>query len=470
MKRIHLQILRMFPGPFLGWLGTLIFLLVMQFLIRYLPDLVGKGLPLLVIGEIIIYNLAYMIVLAVPMAVLISNLMTFGRLAETNVYTVLKSSGVSVLQLIWPMMILGLVITAGMWQFNSEVLPAANFRASSLWKDIRRKQPGFELTPGVFYEGIDDYSILVREIPPESNTLIDVTIFDYSDKAVQQVLIKASRGHLETRDHGNRVDLVLEDGEMHRVLNPRGRVLEDRYERLAFHRHRLTFDLSEFSFERSNPDDGYRTDRTMRTADMVRYVDSLEASIADRGASLHKIGARWMLDSLYAPARPAPVLTADPLDTTLAYIGARRPLQGLTQLQVKQAYDGALGTLRADRSVIEQINRSIDSERQRADKYRVEIHKKYSIAVACIIFVLIGAPLGLSMKRGGLGIVGGMAVGIFLFYWVTLVQGEKLADRGMLIPWVGMWGANIVMSILGTGLLFYVLLDLKARPLFPRKA
>jgi len=469
MKRIHLQILRMFPGPFLGWLGTLIFLLVMQFLIRYLPDLVGKGLPLVVIGEIIAYNLAYMVVLAVPMSVLIANLMTFGRLAETNVYTVLKSAGVSVPQLIWPMLLLGAVITAGMWKFNSEVLPAANFRASSLWKDIRRKQPGFELTAGVFYDGINDYSILVREIPPDSSDLIDITIFDYSDKSVQQVLIKAASGRLVSLEQGSQVDLLLEDGEMHRVLNPRGRVQEDRYERLAFDRHRLSFDLSEFSFERSDPDDGYRTDRTMRSDEMIGYVDSLEASIAERSESLRTVGMRWMRDSLYAPVG-APIPGADPLDTTRTYAGSRIALRGLTELQANQAFDGALGTLRADRSVVEQINRSIDSEQQRADKYRVEIHKKYSIAVACLIFVLIGAPLGLSMRRGGLGVVGALAMGIFLFYWVTLVQGEKLADRGMHIPWVGMWGANIVMTILGAGLLGYVMFDLKARPLFRRAA
>jgi lipopolysaccharide export system permease protein len=470
MKRIHLQLLRLFPGPFFGWLGTLIFLLVMQFLIRYLPDLVGKGLPLLVIGEIIAYNLAYMVVLAVPMSVLIANLMTFGRLAETNAYTVLKSSGVSVLQLFWPMLVLSLVVTAGMWKFNSEVLPAANFRASSLWKDIRRKQPAFELTPGVFYEGIDNYSILVRDIPPDSNRLIDVTIFDYSDKSLQQVVIKATTGRLVPLPGGDRVDLLLDDGEMHRVLNPRSRAQEDRYERLAFGRHRMSFDLSEFSFERSDPDDGYRTDRTMRSAEMIRFVDSLDASVVQRRAELHELSTRWLADTLFERSAGAMPRARDPLDTTGTYAGVRLPARGLSHQEAKQLFESSLATLRADRSKVEQAHRAIDSERQRADKYRVEIHKKYSIAVACIIFALIGAPLGLSMRRGGLGIVGGMAVGIFLFYWVTLVQGEKLADRGMLTPWVGMWGANIVMGILGISLMLYVLLDLKARPLLRRPA
>ena len=154
----------MLPGPFFGWLATLMFLLIMQFLIRYLPDLVGRGLPLLVIFEIVIYNLAYMVVLAVPMSVLIATLMTFGKLAEENVYAVLKSAGVNVIQIAWPVMIMSILVAACMAQFNSKILPAANYKASSLWKDIRKKKPGFELNAGVFYDGISDYSILVQEI------------------------------------------------------------------------------------------------------------------------------------------------------------------------------------------------------------------------------------------------------------------------------------------------------------------
>ncbi|MEX0600011.1 MAG: LptF/LptG family permease, partial [Rhodothermales bacterium] len=124
----------------------------------------------------------------------------------------------------------------------------------------------------------------------------------------------------------------------------------------------------------------------------------------------------------------------------------------------------ALSRARSTRTLVDETRRNIEWESQRADRFRVEIHKKYSIAIACIIFVLIGAPLGLSVRRGGLGAVGALSTGIFLFYWVTLVQGEKLADRGLLTPWVGMWAANIVMVTLGLWLMLYVSKDLRATP------
>lgn len=453
----------MLPGPFFGWLATLIFLLIMQFLIRYLPDLVGRGLPLLVIFEIVIYNLAYMVVLAVPMSVLIATLMTFGKLAEANVYTVLKSSGVSLMQLIWPVLIVSMGLAACMWNFNSEILPAANFRASSLWKDIRKKKPGFELSPGVFYNGINNYSILVQKLPAESNDLIDVVIFDYTDGNRQQVTIKAERGEL--RPQGNSVELILQNGEMHRIIPAKKRDEEPRYERLTFEEHRLSLDLTELSFERSDPESGYRSDRTMPSDLMIKYVDSLLVSVDDHREKIQQTGLRLLSDSTYMSdiARDAADILPIAKDTEAAFPTKRIVLQGLPKAKQKQVYEAALNLVRDARTKVDNTKRSIEWETERANRYQVEIYKKYSIAVACIIFALIGIPLGLSMKRGGLGAVGAMALGIFLFYWVTLVQGEKLADRGKLEPWIGMWGANIVMLLIAGGLILFVLLDLRAR-------
>lgn len=445
------------------------FLLVMQFLIRYLPDLVGRGLPLLVIFEIVIYNLAYMVVLAVPMSVLIATLMTFGKLAEENVYAVLKSAGVNVIQIAWPVMIMSILVAACMANFNSEILPAANYRASSLWKDIRKKKPGFELNEGVFYDGISDYSILVQELPPETNDLIDVTIYDTAKNKRERVVIKSTSGQLNTLNDGEEVELLLENGEMHRVLPPRSRNDQTRYERLSFGKHRLSMDLSELNFERSTPEDGYRSDRTMPTELMVKYVDSLETSILEQESSLLNSGLKWLSDSTFYASTDQLALSHDLSDTTEVIPTERVALKGLTRRQQTRTYENALNTLRAARTKVDNTKRSIEWEAERADRYRVEIHKKYSIAVACIIFALIGIPLGISIRRGGLGTIGATALGIFMFYWVTLVQGEKLADRGMLIPWVGMWGANLLMLFIGLFLLLFVILDLKARPIFRRK-
>ncbi len=458
----------MLPGPFFGWLAILMFLLVMQFLIRYLPDLIGRGLPLTVLFEIVLYNLAYMVVLAVPMSVLIATLMTFGKLAEANVYTVLKSAGVSLLQLIWPVLIASVAVTLCMTKFNSEILPAANYRASSLWKDIRRKKPGFELTPGIFYNGISNYNILVQELPPETNDLIDVTIYDNSKDRRERIVIKAKRGELITLRNGEQVELILQEGEMHRVIPGRTRNAPPRYERLVFAKHRMTLDLSELSFERSSTKDGYRSDRTMPTQLMVQYVDSLETSIQEQREGLYDQGTKWLSDSTFQAPTDQPTPLPNPPADAEARATKRVALAGLSAEAQARIYENALNTLRDARTRVDNIQRSIGWESERADRYRVEIHKKFSIAVACIIFSLIGIPLGLSIRRGGLGAVGGTALGIFMFYWVTLVQGEKLADRGFLIPWVGMWGANLVMFTISVIILLYVLLDLRARPLFRR--
>ena len=468
MKRLHFMLLKMLPGPLIGWLATFMFLLLMQFLIRYLPEIAGKGLPPGVIVELVAYNLAYMVVLAVPMSVLLGTMMVFGRLAETRSYVVVKSAGISPLQLIWPTLLVGLLLTGGMVYFNNVVLPEANFRASGLWKDIRRKQPGFELKAGVFYDGLSNYSILVHRISPFSGELSDVLIYDYTESSQQPAIIKARQGTIRSVGDGSRAEIVLEAGEIHRMEQVARVETDERYERVAFGRYRMQLDLSEFAFERSDPQAGYRSDRTMRTGDMVRIVDSLEASIATASERLYETALR--VGTGARPALGEPALPPEPAGTEPAGADTTGPppkrdvLRGVAAEQQPSVYEIALQKARNDHALVEDTHRTIQWEAQRADRYRVEIHKKFSIALACIIFALIGAPLGLSVRRGGLGTVGALATGIFLFYWVTLVQGEKLADRGLLVPWVGMWAANIVMIALGLWLMVYITLDLRATP------
>lgn len=462
MKRLHGLILRMLPGRALGWLATLMFLLVMQFLIKYLPDLAGKGLPLGVLLELIAYNLAYMVVLAVPMSLLIGTMMTFGRIAESRAWTVIKASGVSPFRLIWPTLLVGAFIAVGMTYFNNRVLPEANFRARNLWYDIRRKRPDFELRPGRFYEGIRGYSMLVQRVAAGDGALEDILIYDYTDNA--QTVIKARAGRLLPLADRPELALTLFDGEIHRT--PEGQAFsrtEERYERLAFERYRMTLDASEFAFERTAEGRANRSDRTMPTRDMVRFVDSLRQSI---DSSLVYLAAHFAPEHFGSHAPPSgaagalePFLTARPAAPEQAESGAGRSPPDSNAILSR-----AIEQARNVRTILDDTQRGTAWELQRADRFLVEIHKKYSIAVACLIFMLIGAPLGLTTRRGGLSSAGIPAAAIFLFYWVTLVQGEKLADRGFLDPWIGMWIANLAILVAGLWLMVYVTLDLRATP------
>lgn len=445
MNRLHLMIMRMMPGPFLGWLLVIMFLLLMQFLMKYLPDIAGKGLPIGVILELIVYNLAYMVVLAVPMAVLITNLMVYGRLAENQAFAVIKSAGISVGRIVWPSLVLAGIVAGSMVYFNHIVLPEANFRARNLWQDIRKKKPAFDLQAGAFYQGLNRYSILVQRVDSETNEMSDVLIYDYTQRNRRQVVIKAERGVVVSPDGGPYVDLELRNGELHTVKDGNVWSEPERYERLAFDRYRFRIDLDDFQFERSDPTQGLRSDRTMPTTDMLAALDSLRTSIRGKTQRL-----------------AAPPLTVDS-DSRVAHSASTDesvldPDYGIS------LNNTALQFARERRNTIDEARRTLGWEKQRANRYLVEIHKKYSIAVACFIFALIGAPIGISIRRGGLGMAGAAATVIFLFYWVSLVQGEKLADRGLLDPWVGMWASNIILFIAGILAMIYVWLDLRTTP------
>jgi len=432
MKYLHRITLRTLPGPFFGWLLLLLFLLLMQFLIKYLPDLAGRDLPLGLILELITYNLAYMFVLAVPMSALLATLMAFGSLAESRAYVVIKASGIPALRIIWPSLAVGLALTGAMTYFNNVLYPESNFRARNIWEDVHAKRPGFDLQPGVFYDGLADYAILVQR--RDGNTLEDILIYDRELRQGKSSTIKAQTGTLEPQ--GLSVALNLHNGEIHRLRSSPFRDHE-RYERLYFDRLRLTLDLSDFTFERTSPTEGPRSDRSTQTSVMVAIVDSLQANID--------------------------ALRSDIQEST-SHLATASGTRNESSEDSQRIYAFAGESARQISDDANRMMQSIERQQRWMNRYKVEIHKKYSIATACLIFILLGAPLGLSIRRGGLGISAIVALGVFLLYWATLVQGEKLADRGFLEPWISMWVANGIVGFIAAGAFLYVALDLRNTP------
>ncbi|MGB3542081.1 LptF/LptG family permease, partial [Rubrivirga sp.] len=433
LTRLHRQILKSLPLPFVAALVTLLFLLLMQFLITYLPDLVGKGLPFSAMAELVAYSLAYMLTLAVPMAWLIALLAAFGKLAESRGYLVAKSAGVSLLRLAWPAMIAGLLLTGAMAVFNNQMLPEANYRMNGLWRDIRVSRPGFALTPGEFFTGVGGYAIRADDIPQDSaGLLVGVTVFESRSAGGGTSELTAQRARLQSQYDGQRLTLLLEDGEIHRRTPNAQR---DQYERLTFDRYRMALDLSSLGgFERRDREGAGRSDRTMRTSDMLAVVDSLDRRADDQAevtrATLESGGERPEMEVGIVTSSPSP---NDSLGAPI--IGTHRAaLVGLEDAERRAVYDLALRRTRAVAASAETASTTLKYDRQRADRYRVEIYKKNSIALACLVFVLVGVPLGLAVPRAGVGLVATLAVFVFLFYWITLVQGEKLADRGLLPP------------------------------------
>ncbi len=415
------HILRSHLVPFLGSLLILMAIFLLQFVMKFMDQLVGKGLSAGVIIEVIVFNLAWMVVLAVPMSVLVATLMAFGTLSSTNEITALRASGMSLYKMIAPVLAASILLSYLLLRFNNDVLPDANHKAASLGNDIRRKKPTLSIIPGLFSQDITGYTILVRKTFETSNELEGVTIFD-NTRPDFNTTITAQRGVVSFSPDYRKLIMDLTDGEIHEVTIP----AFQKYRKIRFQRHRIAMNAEGFDFQRSQESAFARGDRELSAEDMIRRVDSLQRK---RGEYEERALGRFKADLdrlLTGPAIPQQKHTA-------SLLGTRNALARVTMLL----------------NSVESEFYNIREHRRKEREYLVEIHKKYAIPAACMIFVLIGAPLGIMARRGSFGVAASLSLGFFLLYWSCLIGGEKLADRGYLEPWIGMWAANVILAGLG---------------------
>ena len=423
MSILPRHILQRHLTPFLFSVCILVFIFLLQFIMQKMDQLAGKGLSAGVIAELIVMNLAWMLVLAVPMAVLVATLMAFGNLSSANEITAMRASGVSLYRMMAPVFLASIVLCYLLVLFNNHVLPDANHRAKILLTDIYRKKPTFSLVPGLFSDPreIPGYSILVRNTFEYSNDLEGITIFDYTNSSVAAT-VTAQRWTVSFSPDYQKLIMDLYDGEIHEL----GTDTYNRYRKIRFEKHRISMDAEGFDFQRSQESSFSRGDRELSAQAMIAIVDSLRP-LLDTSLVRIEQALRQDLHSLFNPSRPP------------SRVGEVRP------------------HLRTNAGIrLASLASSFESEQARAEfysrrilEYSVEIHKKYSIPFACIVFVLIGAPLGIMARRGTFGTAASLSLGFFLLYWACLIGGEKLADRGYLDPWIGMWIANVMLGFLG---------------------
>lgn len=456
-NKLQLDILRRHVGPFLFSFFTVMFLLLMQFLMLHIDKLVGKGLPLGIILELIITNLAYMVVLAAPMAALVASLMAFGKFSELNELTAMRAAGVNPWMVIKPVLVSATLLSIFLIWFSNDVLPDANQRARSLFIDIRSKKPGFDLKPNEFYEGIDGYIFLVKDINNETDSLYNVTLVQQpsSDDNRERAVIKADSGILQSSTDGQTLTLFLFDGSSMRYLT-REQSYETVMEETHFDRYRISFDLSDMAFSRSNPDQRTRNDRTMSSQAMMAVVDSLEKErqrhIQDSFTNENSFKIPDKQDEQFNAYQLKIESNRTSFEDSLEKVQSEYVAVNLMENRKNQAglAELAINKLRQYRTNIENLETNVSWRETRIARYLVEIHKKFSIPVACIIFVLIGAPIGMFTKKGNIGYAALFSAGFLTFYWISLIQGEKLADRLFVTPFWSMWFSNLILLVIGT--------------------
>ncbi len=441
----------------------------MQFLILHVDRLIGKDIPLFIILELIATNLAHMVVLAAPMAVLVASLMAFGKFSELNELTALRASGVNPFTIIRPVLFASVIMAVFLVWFSNNVLPEANSKARSLFIDIRVKKPGFDLKPNVFYNGIDGFTFLVKEIDSETDSLYNITLFQEPQNTRKRAYIRAEKGFLIS-EGSEGLTLLLHNGEITRYLRHSRVTGSSNHEKSSFDQYRLTFDLRDLEFSRSDPSRRGNSDRTMSAKAMSAVVDSLQAEILEYGLQTSQNSS---FDYLYEKAVPNPInpmelLVENPAATDSSDFYMLSLLEN--EIYKKRMLDLANRDLEKEVAWFENISGNILWRFKRINRYMVEIYKKYSIPAACVVFVIVGAPIGMMTRKGNFGIAAIISSVVLTIYWISIIQGEKMADRLFITPFVGMWAFNIIFGAIGTILILQLSTEMKISKLLKRSS
>ena len=438
MKTLNKYLFNQSLIPFVLSVGVITTVLFLQFLIRAVDRFLGKGLDALTIFEYLYLNLAWIIALSVPMSLLISSVMTFGRMAQQNEITALKSAGVNLYNIIKPALWFGTFVAIGLCLFNNFILPEMNYNARLLARDIYQKKPELSIEPGYFVDMIPQYTMIVKEM--DGKDFKDVKIFSKNQQS-EQTTIYANEGSLSS--NGNMITINLVNGEIHEIdLSD-----YDYYRKIRFKTHQITISMDELMLNRTT--ESSRTDREMRVPQMIDEIKKNKLLISQIYERIEKVKTE--------------IGITDPNANSLENIEKEvdKLKQNKTNVDIPEEQyneDVVIPNIENKQYILSLTNNArqfkneftlIENYEKTNNKFKVEIHKKFTLAIACILFTLVGAPLGILVRSGGMTIASGLSIAFFLIYYILLIWGEQLADRNLLNPGLGSWLPNIILFVSG---------------------
>ena len=432
MRTLRLYVLRLHLVPWLLGFGVVSGVLQIDLLADYLDLWVERGIPLWAVGQLFLYAMGWMSALSVPCGVLVASLMTFGRMSQDFEIVAIKSSGINLFQVFLAPLAAAGVLSLGLAAFNTYVLPETNHAYANLLADIGRKRPTVRLREGVFNDDFPGYRLLVERLDPRTNALSNVSLLEFGGNP-NPTLIVARSGRLSYTEDGRTAVLDLRDGEIHeQPANPE--MAPGTYRVLRFNEHVVRVAGAGDMLERQIRD--LRSEREMTTSQLLTEAGAARAQLEVARRRL----AERLEDAGYPPGAAAWIESGGegpPAWWALALAaisGTRLP----DTRELAPAYLSELTLSRIE----------INTVRKRVATLEVEVHKKYALALACVVFVLVGAPLGVRVRRGG-PTVGFLSLVFFLFFFIALVAGEAMAERLLLPASLAMWAPDLVLAALG---------------------
>ena len=452
IKRIHLLLLKSFLGPFVITFFVVLFILLMQFLWKYVDDLVGKGLEWYIIARLLLYISATLVPLALPLALLLSSLMTFGNLAEHYELVACKSAGMPLQKVMRPLILSAMLICIGAFYFSNNILPIANLKADSLLYDVTHQRPALVIKEKVFYNGIPGYVIRIEKKDSDGKTLHNLMIYDHTDNMGNNKVILADNGTMVMSADERTLILTLFDGTSYEEREgDRGRRDSHPFLRTAFKQEVIRFDLS--FFQMTHTDEALFKDnyQMLNVKQLSSSIDSLKKSVSGRKAEYER-----MIDPFYS------FNTMKKNDTaSLAGFHHQDFLDNFNPERKKYILLSALSTVRNAKDFATNALNDVTAREKNLYRNEIEWHRKFTLSFACLVLFFIGAPLGAIIRKGGLGMPGVISVLLFLVFHVISITGEKFVREGVWPAYKGMWLSSVVLFRLGVFLTYKATTDSK---------
>lgn len=438
MKTLHKLVLKSFIGPLVATFSILQFIFLMQYIWKYIDDLVGKGLEWIIIAEFLAYASTTLVPMTLPLAVLLSSIMTLGNLGENYELIALKSAGIPLSKILRPLGIATTIICILAFLFSNYVIPVSNLKTKTLYRDIMDKKMAVNIREGVFFDNIDGYSIKAAKKAPNKKDLEDVIIYMHNERGNQKV-VRAKKGRMETSTNGMEMILTLSDGYSYEETAKNKRIQKENmpFARTEFEKQTLYFDIS--SFQLANTDESrYESDvRMMNLGQLNSISDSV---IHDFEKSI----ATYKEKTLRAYQIPDSAVVSK---ATVRFIGTT--VDSMSHKNQVKIYKQATNIANNTKSRINSSLKTIEFKGKKLSKLNIEWHRKFTLAYACMVLFLIGAPLGAIIRKGGLGMPVIISVAFFLLFHILSISGEKMAKEGVIEAYQGMWLAGMVFTPIG---------------------
>lgn len=443
INKIYWLVIKSYLGPFVMTFFISLFILLMQFLWKYIDDLVGKGLEWYVIAQLLFYASSTFVPLALPLAILLSSLMTFGNLGENYELVAMKAAGISLRKIMMPLIAMSIVTSIIAFYFSNNVLPIANLKFKSLLYDVREKKLALDIKEGVFYNGIEGFTIRVGTKEADDKTLRDILIYDHRDRKGNVNVTVADSGMMELTPDGANLVFTLYSGHNYLERTDQKNYRQNKQQQMTwFSEETRKFNLVDFELSRTN-EDLFRNNYSMLN---IRQLDKAEDSLLDDMRAKQEQIRKYLIGEFHYYNRIDTLKQQSfdpgkPLESDI--------LSSYNKDQRAGLIDIAMNELRKGRQSISNYSREMDDKTKLIYKHQAEWHRKFTLSVACFVLFFIGAPLGAIIRRGGLGLPVVVSVLFFVMFHIISITGEKSVKSGVIDAGAGMWVAPVVLLPLG---------------------